>query len=225
MSFQRARSDEQREIRRRTILDTAAAMLGEMPVAEVSLNELSRRVGLAKSALSRYFETREAVLLELLDHFLHDWAQALPHELSSCIDARAPVEQRAGQLAEVLSRSLAERRALCELFGAQAAVLEKNVTLEVARRHKRNSLESLAVMAELVLDHLPELGDRSQEFCLHAMILAGALTAYCPPPAVILAVYEADPDLAVLQSELGPALRRGLESALLGGLPRSPLSR
>ena len=43
VSFQRARSDEQREIRRRVILDTATAMLDEMPMAEVTLNELSRR--------------------------------------------------------------------------------------------------------------------------------------------------------------------------------------
>src|ERR1700727_3854151 len=64
--FQRARSAEQREVRRRAILDTAAAMLAEMPVAEVTLNELSRRVGLAKSNVLRYFESREAVLLDLL---------------------------------------------------------------------------------------------------------------------------------------------------------------
>ena len=66
-TFQRARNEEQREIRRRAILDTAAAMLDEMSVAEVSLNELSRRVGLAKSNVLRYFESREAVLLDLLD--------------------------------------------------------------------------------------------------------------------------------------------------------------
>ena len=52
-TFQRARNEEQREIRRRAILETAAAMLDEMPVAEVSLNELSRRVGLAKSNVLR----------------------------------------------------------------------------------------------------------------------------------------------------------------------------
>jgi len=66
-SFKRARSEEQRTQRRRMILDTTAAMLAEMPVAHVSLNELSRRVGLAKSNVLRYFESREAVLLELLD--------------------------------------------------------------------------------------------------------------------------------------------------------------
>ena len=62
--FQRARSEEQREARRQAILGAAAAMLAEMPVAEITLNELSRRVGLAKSNVLRYFESREAVLLE-----------------------------------------------------------------------------------------------------------------------------------------------------------------
>src|SRR5256884_6007587 len=71
--FQRARSDEQREIRRQAILRVAADMVAEMPVAELSLNELSRRVGLAKSNVLRYFESREAVLLELLDSAWRDW--------------------------------------------------------------------------------------------------------------------------------------------------------
>jgi len=70
-TFQRARSDEQREMRRRSILDAAAAMLTEMPVAEVTLNGLSRRAGLAKSNVLRYFESREAVLLEEPEHARH----------------------------------------------------------------------------------------------------------------------------------------------------------
>src|SRR3954470_4807143 len=119
MTFQRARSDEQREVRRRAILDTTAAMLHEMPVTEVSLNELSRRVGLAKSNVLRYFESREAVLLELLDDFLEQWLTDLAGELAAGIDAHRPAADRAEQLAEVLSRSLAGRVVLCDLFGAQ----------------------------------------------------------------------------------------------------------
>src|SRR5262249_51226970 len=70
VTFQRARSEEHREVRRRSILDTATAMLQDMPVSDITLNELSRRVGLAKSAMLRYFESREAVLLDLLDDAL-----------------------------------------------------------------------------------------------------------------------------------------------------------
>ncbi|OLF09683.1 TetR family transcriptional regulator [Actinophytocola xinjiangensis] len=221
MTFQRARSEEQREIRRRAILDTAAAMLGEMPVAEVSLNELSRRVGLAKSNVLRYFESREAVLLELLDVFLESWLAELDRELAAGIEATATPEARAGQLADILSRSLSDRTVLCDLFGAQGGVLEHNVSVEVVKRHKRSSLAKLATMTDLVRRHVPELGDGAQLFCLMSLVSAGALSAYVPPPPSLLAAYAQEPALGELQLDLHDALRISLRSSLLGVLPRA----
>jgi AcrR family transcriptional regulator len=220
MTFQRARSEEQREVRRRAILDTAAAMLDEMPVADVSLNELSRRVGLAKSNVLRYFESREAVLLDLLDYFMRNWLADLPDELAG-IDPHRPEEERAEQLADVLSRSLAARPVLCDLIGAQGGVLEHNVSFEVAIRHKRASLGSLGTAADLVRRHVPELGDGAETVCLLVMILAGALTGYCSPPASVLAVYEAEPALAAFNIDLREALRLAVSTAILGALPRA----
>ena len=108
--FQRARSEEQREARRQAILGAAAAMLAEMPVAEVTLNELSRRVGLAKSNVLRYFESREAVLLELLDSAWQDWLAQLDKELAGAVDAGGSAAERADQLAAALAASLAPGR-------------------------------------------------------------------------------------------------------------------
>jgi AcrR family transcriptional regulator len=221
MEFQRARSEEQREIRRRAILDTAAAMLNEMPVSDVKLNELSRRVGLAKSNVLRYFESREAVLLELLDDFLHQWLVELVEELDAGIDARATQEARAHQLAAILSRSLADRVVLCDLFGSQGGVLEHNVSIEVVKRHKRASLTKLTRMTELILHHLPELGDRAQLFCLMTLVSAGALASYVPPPPSLLAAYADEPELGVLHLDLGDALRVAITTSLLGALPRA----
>ncbi|MFE7223867.1 TetR/AcrR family transcriptional regulator [Nocardioides sp. NPDC057577] len=220
MTFQRARSDEQREIRRRAILDTAAAMLDEMPVAELSLNELSRRVGLAKSNVLRYFESREAVLLELLDDFLATWLDELAAELAVGIEAKASPEVRAGQLAEVLSRSLAERMVLCDLVGAQGGVLEHNVSVEVVKRHKRSSHAKLEIMVALVRHHLPEVGDGAETFCLMSLISAGAVAAYDPPPPSLLAAYADEPELGALQLDLRDALRTSFTATLVGVLPR-----
>jgi AcrR family transcriptional regulator len=221
MTFQRARSEEQREIRRQAILDTAAAMLGEMPVAEVSLNELSRRVGLAKSNVLRYFESREAVLLELLDHFLRSWLAELSDELAAGVDPSLSARERGDQLAEVLSRSLARRTVLCDLFGAHAGVLEHNVSVEVVVRYKRSSQDSLRHMVDLVCQHVPELGDDARMVCLMTMIMAGALSAYCPPSASVLAAYEADPTLAELQLDLHSSLEIAVATAVTGTLARS----
>ncbi|MEU8257944.1 TetR family transcriptional regulator [Micromonospora inaquosa] len=221
MTFQRARSEEQREVRRRAILETTSAMLDEMPVAEVTLNELSRRVGLAKTAVLRYFESREAILLDLLDDRTTTWLGELDQELAHGVDLSRPAAERAEQTADALSRSLAAQTVLCDLFGAQGGVLEHNVSVEVVRRHKRAALGNLAVMADLIRRHLPEVGDHAEVFCLHALIMAGALSAYTSPPPSLLAVYESEPALAVHHVDLRAALRLAIITSLVGMLPRS----
>ncbi|RAO44585.1 hypothetical protein GAR06_03908 [Micromonospora saelicesensis] len=221
MTFQRARSEEQRAVRRRAILETTSAMLDEMPVAEVTLNELSRRVGLAKTAVLRYFESREAILLDLLDDRTTTWLAELEQELAHGVDLSGSPLERAEQVADVLSRSLAAQTVLCDLFGAQGGVLEHNVSVEVARRHKRAALGKLAAMASLVRRHLPEVGDNAELFCLNTLIMGGALSAYTSPPPSLLAVYESEPALAVHHVDLRSALRVAIITSLVGMLPRS----
>src|SRR6476659_575656 len=119
-TFQRARSDEQRALRSQAILDTAAAMLQEMPVADVSLNELSRRVGLAKSNVLNYFESREAVLLELSSKELTAWVEDLAAALAG-VAPTAAADERAERLVSAVVSTLAARPVLCDLISAQAS--------------------------------------------------------------------------------------------------------
>ena len=137
------------------------------------------------------------------------------------VETHAAPEVRAGQLAEILSRSLAGRVVLCDLFGAMGGVLEHNVSVEVVKRHKRSSLGRLAVMSELVRRHVPELGDGAQLFCLMSLVSAGALSSYVPPPPSLLAAYADEPDLGMLNLELQDALRVAFTSTLVGVLPRA----
>lgn len=220
VTFQRARTEEQREIRRRAILDMASAMLDEMPVAEITLNELSRRVGLAKPNVLRYFESREAVLLELLDRLLQEWLTELAGELAAGVDENLPMAERAAAVAETLSRSLSGRVVLCDLIGAQSSVLERNVSVEVVARYKRASLGHLTTMTALLLKYLPELGENATLFSLQAILMAGALPAYSTPPPSLQAAYQAEPELARFHLELKDYLELALTATLLGVLPR-----
>ena len=222
MAFQRARSEEQREIRRQAILDTAAAMLEVMPVSEVTLNELSRRAGLAKSNVLRYFESREAILLELLDRATKLWLSELPGQLAAGMAADGTPGERADQLAVVLARSVTPRRELCDLLSAQAGVLEHNVSAEVVARYKRAMADNHAALTELVLRQLPELGDDGAwKACAMALVFTGALWSYTQHPASVLAAYEADPSLAVLRLDFTPALEDALATLLTGTLARA----
>ena len=220
MTFQRARSEEQRAVRRRAILDTARSMLDEMSVAALSLNELSRRVGLAKSNVLRYFESREAVLLELLDDAWREWLDALAGALPEG-DAGVPVAERIEQLAAVLARTLVDRPMLCELGSASAAVLEHNVSAEVAARFKHAALADTVALAELVRGVVPELtGASAQRFAAATVLVAGSLWAYSRPSPAMLAAYEADPALAAMRLDFGDAVRELLATLLAGLLAR-----
>jgi AcrR family transcriptional regulator len=219
-TFQRARSEEQREVRRRAILDTAAAMLEAMPVAEITLNELSRRVGLAKSNVLRYFESREAILLELLDRAAKAWIAELAERLATEIDPHATATERGDQLAASVTRSLARHQVLCDLLSAQAGVLEHNVSADVAARYKRATHDNITALAELAERHLPELGDAAWNLCGMTVVCIGALWTHTRPSASMLAAYEADPTLAAMRLDFSAALREALATLAAGTLAR-----
>jgi AcrR family transcriptional regulator len=221
MTFQRARSAEQRAERRRAILATAATMLTELPVADLSLNELSRRVGLAKSNVLNYFDSREAVLLELSSSELADWVE----DLASALDDVPPelsTNSRAARLITAVVGTLAARPVLCDLISAQAAVLERNVTTATALTFKRAAAVTYRRMIEVVAGVLPELGpEGAGRFIATASLLAGSIWSHSHPVPSILAAYEADPSLAAIRMEFEPALTDGLRTLLYGALPRS----
>src|ERR1700754_3905530 len=125
MSFQRARRPEQMAARRTAIMATAGEMLAEKSVGDISLRELSDRVGLAKSNVLRYFDSREAIFLEVLDAEFTAWLSALDDDLGR------PRARKAGYASEIriataIADSLVSRPLLCELVGSMAGVLERN---------------------------------------------------------------------------------------------------
>jgi AcrR family transcriptional regulator len=221
-AFQRARSEEQREARRQAILGAAAKMLAEMPVAEVTLNELSRRAGLAKSNVLRYFESREAALLELLDSAWQNWLARLDQDLAASVDPAAPVTGRCGRLAATTAASLASQPMLCDLISAQAAVLERNVSPRVAAQYKRASMSGIAALGVLMLRCVPELGEQDAVKLAGATIMTtSALWPHTQPSAAMLAAYEADPELAAMRLDFTATLREVIEVMSAGLLARS----
>lgn len=221
LTFQRARSEKQRRIRRQAILDTAAAMLDDMPVSEVSLNELSRRVGLAKSNVLRYFESREAILLELLHRAAVRWMDVLAERLAAEIGPGGTAGERGDRLATVLAETLAEQRVLCDLFAAQAGVLEHNVSTEVTVHFKRAGADLLTGFSGLVRRHVPELGDHATKLCVQIAMLVGTVWTHSCQPENVRAAYEMDPSLAVLRTDFTTTLADLVATLISGTLARA----
>ncbi|MEU5644439.1 TetR/AcrR family transcriptional regulator [Streptomyces milbemycinicus] len=210
-TFHRARSEEQRAERRQSILRTAAGMLDEMPVAAVSLNELSRRVGLSKSAMSLYFESREAVLLGLLTEAATRYRVETAETFAEWVDPSAPAPVRARQVAARLAVTFAAHPMLCELLSVQHAILEHNISVDVATSYKRSSRDAIRWLAGRLGDLLPELDDERALRAAHmVIILVGALWTRSRPAPALLAAFQADASLAFMH----PAFTEAFEAAI-----------
>ena len=195
-------------------------MLTEMPVADLSLNELSRRVGMAKSIVLNYFESREAVLLELSSAELTAWVEDLATALAD-VRPSAPLDERAERLVDAVVRTLAGRPVFCDLISAQASVLERNISTETALTFKRAAAVGYERMIEVVSGAVPELGAvGAGRFIAAASMLAGAIWTHSHPVPAIVAAYEADASIRTVRMEFEPALGDNLRLLLRGALPR-----
>jgi AcrR family transcriptional regulator len=221
VSFIRAHSAEQREVRRTAILDTARSMLEEMPVADITLNGLSRRACMAKSNVLRYFESREAVLLELCAESLATWTAELEPALAAAVVPADPVGTRIQRVADTIATSLAAHPTLCDLLSTQASVLERNISRDTVLAHKRASLVSFERLAALIGRFVPELGaERANQFSALAALMVTAVWTHAQLPPAVAAAYETDPSLQVMRLDFVDTLRDALEVLLAGLLSR-----
>ena len=217
-TFQRARRPEQKRQRQDAILAAARDLALRDGVRNVSLADIAARVGIHKSALLRYFETREQIFLELTAAAWRDWAR----DLHAALGAAAPGS--AGLAADIFARSFTGQPVLCDLIAHTPLNLERNVSAEAARRYKQTSLGAVNQAAGLLCQVLPELSlAECTEFVATLASLAGALWQVANPGPALAQLYASDPALAQACVDLTPRLRRTAD-ILLAGLTatRSP---
>jgi AcrR family transcriptional regulator len=213
-TFQRARRPEQKQQRREAILDTARKLALRDGVRNVSLADIADQIGIHKSALLRYFETREQIFLELTAQAWTEWAHSVHAEL----DAAPRGETDA--VAAVLARSFAERPLLCDLIPHTALNHERNVSVDGVRRYKLTSLAAVTEVAEATHSALPQLtAGESRELISTIATLAGALWQIANPPPALTELYASDPELAHACVDLLPRLQRAANVLLAGFIP------
>jgi AcrR family transcriptional regulator len=215
VTFQRARRPEQMAARRSAIMTSAREMPAEKNVGDISLRELSHRVGLAKSNVLRYFDSREAIFLEVLDEEFQAWLTDLETLLGR---PRARKANYANEIrvATAVADSLVERQLLCELLGSMAGVLERNISLDFARGFKVRATARIAELAQLVARQLPWLPRQFTEYFAEGTLAlaAGMYPFSVPTEPVRAAIAELGfPDPG---ERFGDGLRAGLVTWLIG---------
>lgn len=208
--FRRARSPDQREHRRAAILSAAETLLDQRPVAEISLRELSREVGLSTSNVVRYFPTREAVFLAVLVADWGEWLDAVENTMQGSAD------RDVAALAEAVGQTLGARPRLCGLLATCTSVLERNIPVEAAREFKQDALRFLARLGALLRRCVPDLDEPTSVECAGIIwvLIAGAWPMARPTSQVASVL--ADPTMAPLRVEFPSAISRAVHVVLRG---------
>jgi AcrR family transcriptional regulator len=221
-TYQRARRPEQKLERRDAILGAARELALRDGVRAVSLADIAARVGIHKSALLRYFETREQIFLDLTAQAWREWTAALHAELGDAAPG-SPASASAALVADVFARSFSDRPLLCDLIAHTPLNLERNVSPAAVRAYKLTSLAAVDEAAAIVRRVLPELTQAEcAEFVAALASLAGAVWQIANPAPALAELYASDPALSRACVDLGPRLRRTAEILLAGLLPSRP---
>jgi AcrR family transcriptional regulator len=212
--YQRARRPEHKEERREAILASARALAVEHSVGEVSLGDIARRVGLAKSNVLRYFETREEVYLRLLVREWEVWQ----------VDVAVRVwsgPQTPASVATTLARTFAQRPLLCDLVSQMSATLERNVSAQVAREFKSRTIEMVSDLGTVITELLPGLDpEDGRETVAAAIVIVAGLWPMANPSPRVVAMLADTPELVHGRVDFEHRVQHMLE-ALLEGFVRS----
>ncbi|MCS5734074.1 TetR/AcrR family transcriptional regulator [Herbiconiux daphne] len=216
-AFQRARSPEAKQAREAAILDAARSLGAERGIRSVTLTDIADAVGMHKSALLRYFETREQIFLLLTAEGWRDWG---PELCSTLDDLESPTP---ATVAQALAESLARRPVFCDLLAQAPLNLERNVSLDAVLAFKLVTLEQVELITAALQRALPALTERDCVDLVAAVTsLSGALWQMATPGPEIAALYRSDPRLAHAVVEVEPRVTRILTATIAGLVGDTP---
>ncbi len=183
-AFLRARQPEQKQQRYQAILDAARTLALRDGPGRVSLAGIAACVGMNKSALLKYFGTREEIFLRVAETEWREWASAVAADLAA---GPGTPDAAIEHIVTTLGRSLADRPLLCQLLTHTTLTLERNVSLDSVRSFKIASMTASDDVADALHRSLPAL-PRSACFELlmtGGLVAAGLWQATHPPPVVL----------------------------------------
>lgn len=211
---QRARREEDKEARRRQLLEAALGLYEATSYDEVKMADVAERAGLAKGTVFLYFPTKEALFLALLEELLFAWFERLEEALQ-----RGEGRWTGARLARGVAESLEGQVSLTRLLARLQTVLEQNVEVEQVRAFKERLLVAVGRAGALVERRLPflEAGEGGR-FLLHVHALVTGLRQMAdvaPVAQEVLAAPHMEPLRVDFTRELTHTLTtllRGLES-------------
>ncbi len=189
LTFQRARTEENKRQRAEALVEAARSLALQSGVASVTLTAVAGRAGIHYSAVRRYFTSHKEVLLHLTAEGWVRWSATV------CAELAGPGPMSSARVAETLADGLAADPLFCDLLANLHLHLEHEVPVEKVVDIRRTISTAAVAIADAVERALPALG-RSGAFdvVIASYSLAAAFWHIANPPERLADAYTAEPD-------------------------------
>ena len=208
----RARSAEDKRKRTNDLLAAARQLATERGgVRHVTLAAVTEAAGLHPSAVRRYFDSKEELLLELAEQGWDAWRDALVDHLA---DARDLSPQA---IAEAISATITSLPLFCDLLTHVPLSLEGGVDLERARRYKTNSFAAYDAIVEALTSAADQMTTgQTQDLIAVTLGLTANLWQISHPTATLAELYAQEPRWGHAALDFAPRLTRLLKATATG---------
>ena len=207
----RARSQEAKLRRAEDLLEAARTLAADRGgVRHITLAAVTEAAGLHPSAIRRYFDSKEELLLELAECGWNQWRDTLTAHLIGARGLTPP------ETAAAVSTTLASLSLFCDLLTHVPLSLEGEVGIERARRYKTHSFAAY----DTVVDTLTATGTMTtgqvQDLITTALGLTANLWQLAHPTATLAQLYAQEPRWGHAAYDFEQRLTRLLQATATG---------
>ena len=167
-SYRRARSDAEKDVRKRVILESANKVILKMGLDNFTMNAIASAAGVAKGTLYLYFETREELLLAIYNEKFEAFFRTLTKKMRRGMSDES--------YCRLLLKTARKDQLLIALGARLTSIIETNVSAEsftYSKRAMRDNTSSGADRLEKLLD-LPTGSGSRVLYALMALLMGAA---------------------------------------------------
>lgn len=145
----RATSDEQKQQRRETILETARRLYADRTYDAVDVATIASESGIAKGTVYLYFGTKEEIFLELARRAYREWAEGMKRGLGD-----PAIRHSIPKVVHLFGQRLQERPELLRLIPILHTKLEGNSSADAILGLRQEMQENFGELGTLLEEQL-----------------------------------------------------------------------
>lgn len=170
MGFKRARSEEQKNIRRDQIIEATIKLFEKEPLENITLASIANELNFSRANLYKYVTTKEEIFLWIVASDSEKWAEQIQRKFEEYDELELKT------FCHLWAEQLYQNKRLIKLLSLLNVMVEKASTLTALETFKQDLYSNFSRMRVTIKRVLPDLSDRQfKQFMKYQMYYALAL--------------------------------------------------